>query len=568
VKQLGLFEGVQKGLAPEAERLLAKFEVVAEAPGGMKRLRELVLELAVKGRLVAQRSKEGTGGEIIAAAKEDRRRAGFPSKKERTPDLSEVAEQKKGELRFEVSVPESWAVATFDDLAAPQDNALKAGPFGSALTKSMYAPMGYKIYGQEQVIRDDPNWGDYFITEDHFERLRSCAVAPGDVLISLVGTIGKVLVLPQDIAPGIINPRLVKLSPTPRVWAAFVKLYLESPVAKRFLAAQTHGGVMEILNLGILRELPIPLPPLAEQKRIVAKVDELMKLCDDLEARQTRQRETAGRLTKAALDALTSAEGPAELAASWRIFGEHMHELVATQDEVGDLRKTLLDLAVRGFFTSRETMGAPQVSDQTREVPFHAPSGWRWSHIEALAEYIVDCLHATPKYTGTGYPAIRTADVVPGKVLLDRVRRVSEEEYHDRVRRLEPRGGDILYSREGERLGIAACVPPGVKVCISQRMMHIRVKIDVDPHFVMWAMNSSFVYRQAVTDTGGSTSPHINMKAIRQFLVPVPPLAEQKRIVAKVDELMKLCDALEDALRRAEDTAKKLADALVAELLA
>ena len=136
------------------------------------------------------------------------------------------------------------------------------------------------------------------------------------------------------------------------------------------------------------------------------------------------------------------------------------------------------------------------------------------------------------------------------------------------MRRLEPLEGDILYSREGERLGIAACVPSGAKLCVSQRMMHIRVKSDIDPYFVMWAMNSSFVYRQAVTDTGGSTSPHINMKAIRQFLVPLPSLAEQKRIVAKVDELMKVCNALEDALRRAEDTAKNLADALLAELLA
>jgi type I restriction enzyme S subunit len=89
---------------------------------------------------------------------------------------------------------------------------MKAGPFGSSLKKSVYTPRGFKIYGQEQVIKGDAYYGDYFISRDLYEKLRSCEVHAGDILVSLVGTAGKVLVLPADCAPGIINPRPLKMS--------------------------------------------------------------------------------------------------------------------------------------------------------------------------------------------------------------------------------------------------------------------------------------------------------------------------------------------------------------------
>jgi type I restriction enzyme S subunit len=89
---------------------------------------------------------------------------------------------------------------------------MTAGPFGSSLKKSVYTPRGFKIYGQEQVIKGDAYYGDYFISRDLYEKLRSCEVHAGDILVSLVGTAGKVLVLPADCAPGIINPRLLKMS--------------------------------------------------------------------------------------------------------------------------------------------------------------------------------------------------------------------------------------------------------------------------------------------------------------------------------------------------------------------
>jgi type I restriction enzyme S subunit len=185
----------------------------------------------------------------------------------------------------DVILPAGWTWAGFEQLANGMKNAIKAGPFGSSLKKSFYTPSGFKIYGQEQVIKGDPYYGDYFISHELFEKLQSCEVKPGDILISLVGTTGKIIILPDDCAPGIINPRLLKLSLNRSgVNPKFIKVLLESVTTRAFFKLAAHGGTMEILNLGILKSLPIALPPLAEQTRIVAEVERRLSVVEELEA--------------------------------------------------------------------------------------------------------------------------------------------------------------------------------------------------------------------------------------------------------------------------------------------
>lgn len=179
------------------------------------------------------------------------------------------------------TIPPAWVWTGIEQLADGSPHALKAGPFGSALKKEFYTPTGYKVYGQEQVIRGDAHFGDYFISTDKYEELISCAVRPGDLLISLVGTTGRILVLPEDAKPGIINPRLLKVTVSNgNVLPAFLKLVLESPYVRHFFKLNAHGGTMDVLNLGILKELPIPLPELMEQEEIVRRVDEACESID------------------------------------------------------------------------------------------------------------------------------------------------------------------------------------------------------------------------------------------------------------------------------------------------
>jgi type I restriction enzyme S subunit len=292
----------QKRIADKLDAVLARVDAcrnhLDRIPTILKRFRQSVLAAATSGKLTEvwrkeQQTHECARGliseiEVAHQAANIRVRGGAI-----LPALSDLPD--------EVDLPESWVVAGFDAMAAPVGNALKAGPFGSALKKNIYVARGYKIYGQEQVIAGDESLGDYFIDEQKYEELSSCAVTSGDILISLVGTIGRVLILSDRCADGIINPRLVKLSLYPSLNREFVSLYLQSPLAQNFFKAKSHGGTMDILNLGILRELPILLPPITEQTEIVRRVESLFAYADRLEARHTAARAQVEKLTPATL---------------------------------------------------------------------------------------------------------------------------------------------------------------------------------------------------------------------------------------------------------------------------
>lgn len=178
-----------------------------------------------------------------------------------------------------VQNPMGWEMSLVEDAVACDKNALKAGPFGSSLKKEYYVESGYKIYGQEQVIGGDHTIGNYYIDEKRYKSLESCAVNAGDVLISLVGTYGKLLIMPEKFEPGIINPRLMKITfDKKKVNPYYFQYLFQSESLKNKLSSKTHGGTMDILNLGIVRKIALPLPPLELQNRFVLFVEHIDKL--------------------------------------------------------------------------------------------------------------------------------------------------------------------------------------------------------------------------------------------------------------------------------------------------
>lgn len=161
-----------------------------------------------------------------------------------------------------VTNPKRWEVIPIT-VAVKGKQGIKAGPFGSSLKKEDYSTSGYRVYGQEQVIAGRFDVGDYYINEKKYEKLKSCAVATGDILLSLVGSFGKVLVVPKCIDPGIINPRLLKITPRHElVTSTYLAALLQSSPVQRKLLSMSHGGTMGVLNAGLLKQLTVPLPPM------------------------------------------------------------------------------------------------------------------------------------------------------------------------------------------------------------------------------------------------------------------------------------------------------------------
>ncbi|MFD5830284.1 restriction endonuclease subunit S [Lentzea sp. NPDC060358] len=260
-----------------------------------------------------------------------------------------------------------------------------------------------------------------------------------------------------------------------------------------------------------------------------------------------------------------------------------MDELVEIPGGIDRLRSTVLSLAFTGKLVQQDASegSADEVIRQLEKyhaaqakkgkaphfpdidpdsAPYQLPESWRWVRLAQLCSHIVDCQHRTPVYSDTGVPAIRTADMKPGRIVFETARRVGPEEYKRQTARLEPEPGDIFYSREGN-YGIAAVVPDGHRMCLSQRMMQFRVGPGVAPSFFSWGLNSPIVFDQAKADVIGTTVPHINIRSLKNYLFPLAPEAEQLRIVQKVDEIFTLIDQLVAEQSVAEFARQRLSSA-------
>lgn len=307
----GNLSKLQFPIAPlnEQHRIVAKIEeLFSELDAGIESLktaqaqlkvyRQSLLKQAFEGKLTAQwreqnKDKLESAGALLARIQTERANryqqqlkeweaAGKPGSKPKAPKpLPPLTAEELAELP---ELPEGWGWVRLAHIQSSDKFAVKAGPFGSALKKEYYVPEGYKIYGQEQVIRGDHVYGDYFVNQTKYEELISCAVKPFDILISLVGTIGKVLVLPENIKLGIINPRLVKISLNLEFYKAeFFKAYFESGFLRSLYSQESQGTTMDILNLGIIQSLPYPLCSKSEQEQILLELDSKFSMINQME---------------------------------------------------------------------------------------------------------------------------------------------------------------------------------------------------------------------------------------------------------------------------------------------
>lgn len=233
--------------------------------------------------------------------------------------------------------------------------------------------------------------------------------------------------------------------------------------------------------------------------------------------------------------------------------------ILSSVDEAIEATQAVIDqlqVVKKAMMAELLTRGLPGRHTRFKETEIgEVPEEWEVVSLEDLCSAIVDCPHTTPKYVEAGFPVIRTADVIPGRMLLRQAKLVSEETLNERAKRLVPVPGDIFYSREGERFGIAAPVPHGVRTCVGQRMMHLRASSTVDASFLCWLMNAPMVYGQAVAEVGGSTSPHVNVGSVKRFNVARPSYEEQVAISQVLDRLERRVES-EEAVVAAQQALK------------
>ena len=376
-----------------------------------------------------------------------------------------------------MAIPEGWETVSLSDCGDGIRPAIKAGPFGSALKKSSYVKDGYRVYGQEQVIANDFSVGDYFVDDEKFSALRACAVHPGDVLISLVGTFGRVAIVPRNASPGIINPRLVRIAPdASRIDSGYLAVYIQSPIVQKVLVETAQGGTMGVLNATTLSKLSVTLPPLPEQKKIAA----ILSSVDETIAKTEAVIAQLQIVKKAMMEQLLTKGMP----------GRHTR---FKQTEIGEI-----------------------------------PEEWEVASVRDVAKSVVPGRNKPSVFDGT-IPWLTIADL-QHTVVTDSSAglRVSQTELNNCGGKTVP-AGTVIMSCVG-RLGIVSI--SGCIVTMNQQLHGFACGPSIDPLFLCLVLRSAERQMQALA--GKTTIPYLNKARCEEIVIPLPCLPEQRAVAEQI----------------------------------
>jgi len=515
-----------------ANRLLAHYQKIADAPDAIPRLRRFVLELAVRGKLIEQDPNEESAATLLAAVKRSKLRECHAS------DTS------------------GWLVAPVGVLLE-----FRYGKGMNASERLKEGPV--PVFGSNGIVG-------------------YCETPLTEVPSIIVGRKG---------SAGALN-----LCDGPS-WTTDVAYFVEAPsffnlryllIGLKVLDLESLGkGVKPGLSRSEAYDLPMSVPPLAEQHRIVAKVDELMNLCDRLETTSRMRETTRDRLAAASLARLNEPDPDPDVFQNHATFVlDNLIPLTIRPDQIKALRQTILNLAVRGKLVKQDPNDEPasellkRTAERKRQLkvkhhvvplakeerPFRLPVGWQWSRIGELCTKTGS--GSTPRggknvYMQSGVPFLRSQNVYDDGLRMDDVAYVGPD-VHARMTGTTVRPGDLLLNITGASMGRCCRVPEHFNEAnVSQHVAIIRPAISEMSDFLHKLVLSPCFQAFIFDEQTGAGRGGLPKKRMDRIAVAVPPLAEQHRIVAKVDELMATCDRLETSLAAGNDARRRLLDALL-----
>ncbi|HOX15784.1 MAG TPA: restriction endonuclease subunit S [Smithellaceae bacterium] len=338
----------------------------------------------------------------------------------------------------------------------------------------------------------------------------------------------------------------------------YFKRFVKSQFFIQILKEQVKGGIKTEIKPKHFLPLEINLPNVDEQKEIVSffnKIEnEMIELSGEIDRQQAYLKKIRQQLLQEAIEG--------KLTAEWR---KNNHKLISGGNHASKLLEKIKaekDRLIKEGKMKKEKP-LPPISDN--EKPFDLPDGWVWCRIAETIMQYVDCPHATPKYIDKGKICLRSQNIVPNSLDLSDLSFVCEDEYVYRIKRLKPRKNDLVYIREGGRLGVAGIISTDKDVCLGQRLMLLRFFEQTTSFFIAMLFNAPQTFDQIVGKTMGSAAPHVNVKDIVAHTVPLPSIAEQQAIVERVAILMAMIDDLEKQVAERKDYSARLMQSVLRE---
>ena len=658
-------------------QLLQHFDRISEAPDAILRLRRFILDLAVRSKLVEQDPNDEPASELIKRIRAEKTRLLKEGKIRKQDELPSINDEERI-----FSIPTGWAWGRLANLSRK----IHYG-FTASANKSI---KDIRLLRITDIQENTVDWSSVPGCDISNDEIPQYKLECGDILIARTGgTIGKTFLVRNIPVIAVFASYLIRVQGSSELYDQYLKLFMESPVYWKQLQDGARGAGQPNVNGQTLGQIHIPLPPLPEQHRIVAKVDELMALCDQLEAAKAEREQSRDRLVAASLkrlndlgqrrhsgmdcrthspganldaqsagrspnrrDAVSSPEHrevnagagsesiptgqldrgnpclndgdklnatgmdaslnlgtalpgdwipaiPAGMtdAESIASFLNHLPRITTRPEHIKQLRQTILNLAVRGKLVAQDPNDElaaellklikaerekliehgrirrekPLAILPESKRPFMVPDSWEWVKIGDAAIYTEYGTSQQSAHCETGVPVLKMGDIQDGMLVLGGQKKVSQT--IDDLPALYLKKYDLLYNRtnSAELVGKTGIyLGEDDEYTFASYLIRIRCsRASTNPVYFNIAMNAPFFRTTQIIPhlKQQCGQANVNGTILKNMAIPLPPLPEQHRIVAKVDELMALCDQLENQLTATEADSRRLLEAVLHETL-
>ena len=550
---------------------------------GIKKLRELILELAVRGKLVPQDPDDEPAGELLKRMQAEKAKLIAEGKIKKDKPLPPISDEEKP---FEL--PQGWEWTCIGSIGHD---------WGQKTPDSDFTYIEVSAIDSQRGIISSPT----LVKPQNAPSRARKMVKEGTVIYSTVRPyLLNIAVIEEEFLPEpIASTAFAVIHPFCLMPSRYFLYFFRSPVFIRYVESVQMGIAYPAINDSQFFSGLISLPPLPEQHRIVAKVDELMTLCDQLETQHINAAAAHEKLVSHLLGTLTQSHSADDFSANWQRIAMHFDTLFTTEASIDALKQTLLQLALMGKLVPQDPddepasellqriqtekakliaegkikkdKPLPPITDE--EKPFELPQGWEWVRLDELTNLITK--GSSPKWQGVNYTDNRedvmfiTSENVGSYSLLLNAPKYVEKKFNE----IEPRSilarGDFLMNIVGASIGRTAVYNFDVLANINQAVCLIRIStLNLLSAFLLHFFNSETCLGYMFDKQVDNARPNLSMGNIAKFLIPIPPLAEQHRIVAKVDQLMALCNQLKSRIAQAGQLQKKLADVVIEQAIA
>ena len=483
-----------------------------------EQLKASILQYAIQGKLVEQRPEEGTGEELyrqIQAEKQRLIKEGTIKKEKALPEITEDA------IPFDL--PDSWKWVKLGDCTGYAQTKDKVSP--KDITGDMWS------LDLEDIQKDT---GAILVKTKASERKISgdkVKFHKGQVLYSkLRPYLKKILIAPDD---GICTPELVPFD-TYLIDENYIAYVLRSPHIDYVINSVTYGVKMPRVGTDTMTNLLIPLPPLAEQKRIVAKIEGLLPYVDRYATAYEKLEQFNAKFPEDMKKSIL------QYAIQGKLVDQRSEE--GTGEELYRQIQTEKQRLIKEGKIKKEKPLAEITED---EIPFDIPENWKWVRLNDAVLSVADIDHKMPETVNeNGYPYISPVNFTPTGIDYDNAKMVGKLDFEHLSKKCKPEKGDIVFPRYGT-IGVVRMVDTEREFLVSYSCCTVKKIANLmHPQYVFYVLQSVMIKQEINRYINKTTQPNVGLQSIKQFLFPLPPLAEQKRIVAKLEEILPLCERL------------------------